>query len=47
MFSGRAIMVSRDTNLETLMGFITPAGKERFNRKSLSDITIFPPLDEE
>jgi len=47
LFSGRAIMVNRDTQVETLLGFVTPAGKERFNRNSLSDITVFPPLDEE
>ncbi|MDP1562682.1 MAG: DUF1559 domain-containing protein, partial [Pirellulaceae bacterium] len=47
MFSGRGIMVQRDTNLESLQGWVTPAGKERFNRKSLQDVTILPPLEKE
>lgn len=47
MFSGRGIMVQRETNLETLQGWVTPAGKERFNRKSLQDVTILPPDEQE
>ncbi len=47
MFSGRGIMVNRETNLETVQGWVTPAGKERFNRKSLTDVTVLSPPDPE
>jgi hypothetical protein len=47
MFSGRGILVTRETDAETLQGWVTPAGKERFNRKSLADVTILPPVEQE
>ncbi len=47
LFSGRGIMVTRETDVETLQGWVTPTGQERFNRKSLSDVTVLPPVEQE
>lgn len=46
MFSGRVVMLPGDMDIDTLLGWITPAGKERFNRKRLNDATLFQPLTE-
>ncbi|MBL8888477.1 MAG: DUF1559 domain-containing protein [Planctomycetaceae bacterium] len=44
-FSGRGIMLSRDTNLEVVQGWVTPAGKESNNRNALNSVTILPAID--
>jgi hypothetical protein len=42
LFSGRGIMVTRETPGETVQSWVTPAGKERVNRKALTDVTVLP-----
>lgn len=44
-FSGRGIMLNRDADLENVQGWVTPAGKERFNRNALNAVTILPALE--
>lgn len=44
-FSGRGVLLNREADLEVVQGWVTPAGKERFNRNALNAATILPALE--
>jgi len=47
MFSGRVMVVPKEVDLDALLAWVTPAGAERMNRRLLSELTLYPPVEEQ